>query len=125
MPVLCSEGEGNDETNKEICDGLSLSTESLRNSMSEQDVKDVLFEAGYSINEIKEIVAANADKNGLEDSLNSSFSVNSIDSDTSESVDVSAFDVLKEIRVRNVDKIVIGTLNINSLAPKRPPHRVA
>ena len=38
VPVLCSEGEGNDETNKEICDGLSLSTESLRNSMSEQDV---------------------------------------------------------------------------------------
>ena len=30
----------------------------------------------------------------------------------------SAFDILKEIRVKNVNKIVIGTLNINSLAPK-------
>ena len=86
--------------------------------MSQQDIKDVLFEAGYSINEIEEIVAANADKDGVEDSLNSSISVNSMNSDVSESADVNAFDALKEIRVKNVGKIVIGTLNINSLAPK-------
>ena len=30
----------------------------------------------------------------------------------------NAFDVLKEIRVKNVNRIVVGTLNINSLAPK-------
>ena len=86
--------------------------------MSEQDIKDILFEAGYSINEIEEIVAANADKDGVEDSLNSSISVNSMNSDVSESADVNAFDALKEIRVKNVGKIVIWTLNINSLAPK-------
>ena len=36
----------------------------------------------------------------------------------SELVAESAFDILKEIRVKNVNRIVIGTLNINSLAPK-------
>ena len=41
-----------------------------------------------------------------------------MNSDVSESADVNAFDALKEIRVKNVGKIVIWTLNINSLAPK-------
>ena len=36
----------------------------------------------------------------------------------SEAEGESAFDVLKEIRIKNVNKIVIGTLNINSLALK-------
>ena len=36
----------------------------------------------------------------------------------SESITASAFDILKDIRVKNVNKVVIGTLNINSLAPK-------
>ena len=36
----------------------------------------------------------------------------------SESVTDSAYDVLREIRVKNVNKVVIGTLNINSLASK-------
>ena len=96
--------------------GLSfLAENNLQNSMSEQDIKDVLFKAGYSINEIEEIVAANADKDGVEDSLNSSISVNSMNSDVSESADVNAFDALKEIRVKNVGKIVIGTLNIKGV----------
>ena len=66
MPVICSEGEGNNETNDEdIGDGLSLLTESsFQNGMSDQDIKDVLFEAGYSLNEIEEIVAANTGQNG-------------------------------------------------------------
>ena len=37
---------------------------------------------------------------------------------SSGSVSENAFDVLKDIRIQNVNKIVIGTLNINSLAPK-------
>ena len=59
-----------------------LTENNLQNSMSEQDIKDVLFEAGYSINEIEEIVAANAGKDGVEDSLNSSISVDSVNSST-------------------------------------------
>ena len=37
---------------------------------------------------------------------------------TSKSATENAFDILKEIRVNNVNKNVIGTLKINSLAPK-------
>ena len=32
--------------------------------------------------------------------------------------DASADEVLKEIRIKNVKRVVIGTLNINSLAPR-------
>ena len=68
--------------------------------MSELDVRDVLFQ----------------DKN-------SSSTITSVESEASsgsesESVIESAYDILKEIRIKNVNKIVIGSLNINSLAPK-------
>ena len=40
------------------------------------------------------------------------------DNSLSDSGTENAYDTLKEIRVKNVNKVVIGTLNINSLAPK-------
>ena len=83
--------------------------------MSEQDIRDVLFEAGYTSDEINDILAAKV-KAGL-DSSNSTLSSES-DTSASELDKGNALDILKEIRVKNVNKVVIGTLNINSLAPK-------
>ena len=54
-------------------------------------------------------------KSGLDES---SSTMSSDEANASDSVTGSAFDILKEIRVKNVNKIIIGTLNINSLAPK-------
>ena len=90
-----------------------LSFTNHENSMSEQDIRDVLFEAGYSHNEINDALAAKVGTDTI--SLNS-VSTESEDPETIENG--SAFDILKEIRVKNVNKVVIGTLNINSLAPK-------
>ena len=111
--IFLSTSENNVRTIQDSID-FSLSTEKC---MSDQDNRDVLFEAGHSITEIEEIVAARADLDGVEDSLNSTITADS-DVSLSDSVALNAFDALKEIRVKNVDKVVIGTLNINSLAPK-------
>ena len=85
-------------------------------SMSEQDMRNVLLEAGYTFNEINDALAAQV-RNGINPP---SSNIDSTDSDASDSETVkgSALDILKEIRVKNVNKVVIGTLNINSLAPK-------
>ena len=87
--------------------------------MSEQDIRDVLFEAGYTMDAINEIITSKAGKR-----LNSSASETSEnESVLSESVSESgiinsAYEVLREIRVKNVNKVVIGSLNINSFASK-------
>ena len=88
------------------------------NSMSEQDIRDVLFEAGYNYDEINDIMAAKANAG-----LDASNSLSPNESDASEigstlGSDPSADEVLKEIRIKNVNRVTIGTLNINSLAPK-------
>ena len=66
------------------------------NSISEHDVRDVLFEAGYTLETIDEIIATKA-KSGLDDS---SSTMTSVGSDTSrsesESVTECALDILKE-----------------------------
>ena len=109
----------------------------MQTSLSEQDIRDILFEAGYTIEEIDNVLAANNETGsnaGLHDLSNSKVSVESEISSTesirgidltdmgdislSDSGTENVFDTLKEIRVKNVDKVVIGTLNINSLAPK-------
>ena len=78
-------------------------------------MSDVLFEAGYSVDTIDDI-AAKA-KEGSENSPNSTIDIEPCVS-SSGSVIENALHVSKGIRVQNVNKIVIGTLNINSLAPK-------
>ena len=85
----------------------------LENSMSEQDIRDVLFEAGYPTETIDNIVASKAE-NFKGDTSHSTFQSEL----ESESVVGSAFDTLKEVRIKNVNNIIIGTLNINSIAPK-------
>ena len=94
-------------------DVLSLD---LNSSLSEGDIQDILFEAGYTRGSIENVVAAR-----LEQSVDKSVNSTGIaESDLSESEPdtESAFDILRKIRVENVNKIMIGTLNINSLASK-------
>ena len=94
-------------------DVLSLD---LNSSLSEGDIQDILFEAGYTRGSIENVMAAR-----LEQSVDKSVNSTGIaESDLSESEPdtESAFDILRKIRVENVNKIMIGTLNINSLASK-------
>ena len=101
--------------------GEVLREVNLENSILEQDPRDVLFEAGYAFETIDNIIASKA-KSGLEDSFGT---IEPAESDTSPGSESDsgtesecAFDILKEMRVKNVNRVVIGTLNINSLAPK-------
>ena len=54
---------------------------------------------------------------GLDNSPNSTISIEPGVS-SYDSVTENAFEVLKGMRIENVNKVVVGTLNINSLAPK-------
>ena len=83
--------------------------------MSEQDIRDVLYEAGYTIEAIENIITSKA--GNLNKSLDLSETIES-DASRSEPGDESAFDILRQIRVENVNRVMIGTLNKNSLAPK-------
>ena len=96
----------------------------MKTSLSEQDIRDVLFEAGYTVEVIDDVLAAKVVA-GLNDLSDSTISVESevalTDQENismSDSVTENAFDKLKEIRIKNVNNVTIGTLNINSLAPK-------
>ena len=88
-------------------------------SMTGEDVRDILFDVGYSTQEINDIVCCEGVVNGDESS-------NSIVVDESDTVRIAenAYDALKEIRIKNVNKVVIGTLNINSIASKFDDLRV-
>ena len=85
------------------------------NSMSEQDIRDLLFEAGYSIEAINDIITSKAG-GWSNESASQTFNESTLSG--SESGTNSAYDVLREIRVKNVNKVVIGSLNINSFASK-------
>ena len=77
-------------------DSFASSNVGIDNSLSEQDVRDVLFEAGYPLNAINDILAA---KTELGNPLDSTVSTNDSDLSSAESVSGNAFDILKEIRV--------------------------
>ena len=86
------------------------------NSMSEQDIRDVLFEAGYTMDAINEIITSKAGTR-LNESASDTLNNESVSSESESGIN-SAYEVLREIRVKNVNKVVIGSLNINSLASK-------
>ena len=114
-----SDIEGGDEPpecneNSENIDSVFVNVD---NSMSEQDIRDVLFEAGYSIDAINDIITSKAGAKSNESTCSQTLIDESVLSE-SESGTNSAYDVLREIRVKNVNKVVIGTLNINSFASK-------
>ena len=92
----------------------------VNNSLLEEDIRDILFEAGYTKESIENVIASRPEMN-VDKPLDSA---EISESDTSESEEdtendtENAFDILRQIRVKNVNKVMIGTLNINSLAPK-------
>ena len=90
----------------------------------DQETYDSLFQAGYTLVEIEEVIASKSKSNtetasisvseSADVTLNSSFS--SVQEPASEKD--YAHDVIRKLRIKNVNRIVIGTLNINSLSFK-------
>ena len=85
----------------------------IDNSMPEEQLRSVLAEAGYTAEEINVIIDAREE---ISDSPNTTTSEPEISG--TESDGENALNALKKIRIKNVDKVIIGTLNINSLPAK-------
>ena len=88
----------------------------------DQETQDALFEAGYSLEEINEVVDSQSldVDSSLYDDDDSCTDVtldNELHDENSETEE-SANDLLNKIRIKNVNRIVIGSLNINSLPNK-------
>ena len=89
----------------------------------EQDIRDVLFEAGYSIEEIQaaktkscsseSVTESDIDQNEITES-----DIDQDDFTEDNSCNNQAHSLLKEVRIKNINRLIIGTLNINSLASK-------
>jgi exonuclease III len=79
----------------------------------EQDVYDALFEAGYDIEEINKVTASVPEFENRGHNTSESES-----SETSDFSGESATKLLKETRIKNINRLMIGTLNINGLASK-------
>ena len=125
---------GGDESfeSQDSVDSEHQGNNDLQNSMSEQDIRDVLFEAGYTIEVIDDVLAAKvkaelndlSNSTSVESEISGSESVRGSELADQENLSMSdsdtenAFEKLKEIRIKNVNNVIIGTLNINSLAPK-------
>ena len=88
----------------------------LESNNFDQEMVDSLFEAGYSLDEINQVVASRSlDKD------TSSFHVPESEPEIDQDEVLSeenASDLLRKIRIKNVNKVVIGSLNINSLPNK-------
>ena len=122
-------------TEDTVLDSVSLSEEK-ENSIVEiegRDVRDILFEKGYTIEEFKAILSEagysaqetddifTSSLDMSQDSFKSNESVMSSDGDSDLEIDAgneTAQDALRKIRIKNVNKILIGTLNINSISVK-------
>ena len=85
----------------------------IEDDIPEERLRSILLEAGYTTEEVNAIIAT---KEEITDSPNSTTSEPEISGTEAEGE--NALDVLKEIRIKNVNKLVIGTLNINSLSAK-------
>ena len=105
---------GGGENESEIEDDDYAFEVDIDDTMSEDKLRDTLLEVWYTMEEINVIIASKEET--LEDSPNTTTS--EPETSGSESEGENAFDILKGIRLQNVNKVVIGTLNINSLAAK-------
>ena len=111
-------------TANEIESELDLDSSIIRTNIChfDQETYDSLFQAGYTLAEIEEVIASKSKSNtetasvseSADVTLNSSFS--SVKEPASEKD--CAHDVIRKLRIKNVNRIVIGTLNINSLSSK-------
>ena len=89
----------------------------------DQEIYDALFEAGYSIEEINTIGAARSSNESINTSFDSHLDESLCSNESSGVSDCddekeNANDILQKLRIKNVNRIVIGTLNINSLPNK-------
>ena len=91
---------------------------SIDNGVSfDQELYDSLFEAGYSIEEINMVASKSVDN----DSTILDETMHELPGETSESDSENmenAYDLLRKLRIKNCNRIVIGSLNINSLSSK-------
>ena len=106
--------EDTSESQRLEIEGISLNLVDQNRSSLEQDTCDILFEAGYSPSTISKVMAREPEDT-LIDSENSTVIEETLECDSDSG---NAQEILKEMRIKNVNNIIIGTLNINSLAPK-------
>ena len=82
----------------------------VNNSLLEGDIRDILFEAGYTRESIENVIASRPNMN-LDKPLDST-EISESDTSESEHDTENAFDMLRQIRVKNVNKVMIGTLKL-------------
>ena len=95
-------------------DHLSVNWE---NSMSEQDIREILLDAGYAFEEINDIISKARSNESACSEESSSVSSNMSLLDDME----DPLCVLKDLKAKNSDRPVIAHLNINSLSSKFEP----
>ena len=80
----------------------------------DQEIYDALFEAGYSKEEIAALSMDMESDSVVSEEQNDELLGEESDSDS----EGNASDILQKVRIKNVNRIVIGSLNINSLPNK-------
>ena len=92
-------------------------SEDREDSLSEQDIREILLEAGYAIEEINDIISnARSNESACSEELSS------VDENMSLLDDMEdPFAILKDLKAKNSDRPVIAHLNINSLSSKFEP----
>ena len=100
------------QNTKQTLETQSNSTAEVKNF--DQELYDALFEAGYSLEEINRVVASKSSEAEGDQTLDTS----ELSEEETLDEEENAHDLLKKIRIKNVNRIVIGTLNINSLPNK-------
>ena len=92
-------------------------SEDREDSLSEQDIREILLEAGYAIEEINDIISnARSNESACSEELSS------VDENMSLLDDMEdPFAILKDLKAKNADRPVIAHLNINSLSSKSEP----
>ena len=93
---------------------VSLNSE---DSMSEQDIREILLEAGYAIEEINDIISkARSNESAFSEESSSVDGNMSFLDDMEDPVAI-----LRDLKAKNSDSPVIAHLNINSLSSKFEP----
>ena len=99
-------------------ESVEVDITNLSEEMSDfdQELYDALFEAGYPIEEIKEIIAFRPLDQSVDPDLES----------TNETIEElhgvdeneNATDILRKMRIKNINRIIVGSLNIHSFSSK-------
>ena len=101
-------------------ESVEVDITNLSEEMSDfdQELYDALFEAGYPIEEIKEIIASRPLDQSVDPDLESTNET--INAEELHEVDENenATDILRKMRIKNINRIIVGSLNINSFSSK-------